>query len=240
MGLLIGPRGSNQKRMEEASGARILIRGRGSYREPMGDPDENDDMHVLLTADSDQAIELAQLEVEKILFNPEEAMNLKREQLRTVAELNGTFREDYDPTSAMGPGTYGPGTYGGGASSHETTVHMDVPKSLVGYIIGRGGETIRDLQANSGARVQVVRETEENVRDDLRIVSISGPDEAIESAKALLQNLINERMNANNASSSMMMGGGGGSSIYGGDAGSSTKVTIPNDKVGLVIGRSGT
>ena len=32
VGLLIGPRGSNQKRMEEDSGAKILIRGKGSSK----------------------------------------------------------------------------------------------------------------------------------------------------------------------------------------------------------------
>lgn len=32
IGLLIGPRGSNQKRMEELSGAKILVRGKGSSR----------------------------------------------------------------------------------------------------------------------------------------------------------------------------------------------------------------
>lgn len=81
-GLLIGPRGSNQKRMEDESGARILIRGKGSSKEPTGDPDEEEELHVLILADSDESIAKAQSAVEEILFNPRQAMKLKQEQLR--------------------------------------------------------------------------------------------------------------------------------------------------------------
>lgn len=82
IGLLIGPRGSNQKRMEDESGAKILIRGKGSSKDPTGDPDENEELHVLITAESDEAIAKAQSAVEDILFNPQQAMKLKQEQLR--------------------------------------------------------------------------------------------------------------------------------------------------------------
>lgn len=82
VGLLIGPRGSNQKRMEDESGAKILIRGKGSSKDPSGDPDDEDELHVLITADSDEAIAKAQSAVEDILFNPQQAMKLKQEQLR--------------------------------------------------------------------------------------------------------------------------------------------------------------
>lgn len=85
MGLLIGPRGSNQKRMEDESGAKILIRGKGSSKDAFGDPDENDELHVLITAESDEAIARAQVSIEEILFNPQQAMKLKQEQLRKYA-----------------------------------------------------------------------------------------------------------------------------------------------------------
>jgi uncharacterized protein YjbJ (UPF0337 family) len=81
-GLLIGPRGSNQKRMEDESGAKILIRGKGSSKDPTGDMDENEELHVLITGDTDEAIAKAQSAVEDILFNPQQAMRLKQEQLR--------------------------------------------------------------------------------------------------------------------------------------------------------------
>ena len=42
-GLLIGPRGATQKQMQEMSGAKIVIRGRGSQKDgapPTGHPDD--------------------------------------------------------------------------------------------------------------------------------------------------------------------------------------------------------
>lgn len=68
--------------MEDESGAKILIRGKGSSKDPTGDPDENEELHVLITAESDEAIAKAQSAVEDILFNPQQAMKLKQEQLR--------------------------------------------------------------------------------------------------------------------------------------------------------------
>jgi hypothetical protein len=68
--------------MEDESGAKILIRGKGSSKDPTGEPDEDEELHVLITGDSDDAIAKAQSAVENILFNPEEAMRLKQMQLR--------------------------------------------------------------------------------------------------------------------------------------------------------------
>lgn len=45
-GLLIGPRGATQKQMQEMSGAKIVIRGRGSQKDgapPTGHPDDEVD-----------------------------------------------------------------------------------------------------------------------------------------------------------------------------------------------------
>ncbi len=51
-----------QKRLEQESGARIVIRGRGSARDnrPGGlgsDPSDNEDLHVLVTADNDESLD---------------------------------------------------------------------------------------------------------------------------------------------------------------------------------------
>ena len=49
---------------------------------------------------------------------------------------------------------------------------MKVPASLVGVIIGRGGETIRALQEKSGAKIEVAREGEGNLGNKNVIVSL--------------------------------------------------------------------
>jgi KH domain len=50
-GLLIGPRGATQKQMQEMSGAKIVIRGRGSQKDgapPTGHPDDEVSSSVVI------------------------------------------------------------------------------------------------------------------------------------------------------------------------------------------------
>ncbi|CAH0516125.1 unnamed protein product [Peronospora belbahrii] len=249
MGLLIGPRGSNQKRMEDDSGARILIRGKGSSKDPTGEPDENEELHVLITADTDEAVAKAQSAVEDILFNPQQAMKLKQEQLRKVAELNGTLNENYGaPRSGegdsylSGASSSAPAHYGPGTDSDSTSFDMRVPRDLVGYIIGRGGETIRDLQMKSGAHIQIVREEEGAPATPDRFVNITGNQDALELAQKLIQNLIDERQQNQGAGGFRERDDRDRMARYGGinpDGTESVELLIPNGRVGLIIGRGG-
>lgn len=53
-GLIIGPKGANQKRLEEKTGCKIIIRGRGSVKE--GQRSEKDDwepLHILVAGDKE-------------------------------------------------------------------------------------------------------------------------------------------------------------------------------------------
>jgi len=104
IGLLIGPRGSTQKDMEKESGAKIAIRGKGSVMEGKGklqNEIDDDDLHILITADTDEAILKASKMVKKLLVPVEEGKNdHKRRQLRKLAEYNGTLRDNaWQPTS---------------------------------------------------------------------------------------------------------------------------------------------
>ncbi|CAM8991235.1 unnamed protein product [Rhodiola kirilowii] len=103
IGLIIGPRGNTQKRMEKETGAKIVIRGKGSVKEGrLGqkrdlkpDPGENEDLHVLVEADTKEALEAAAGMVEKLLQPVDEVLNEhKRQQLRELAALNGTIRDE--------------------------------------------------------------------------------------------------------------------------------------------------
>ncbi|KAF4318819.1 hypothetical protein BBO99_00006904 [Phytophthora kernoviae] len=243
MGLLIGPRGSNQKRMEDESGARILIRGKGSSKDPTGDPDENEELHVLITADTDESVAKAQSAVEDILFNPQQAMKLKQEQLRKVAELNGTLNDNYGgPKSGGDNGQSGAQHYGPG-SDNQTSYDMKVPRDLVGYIIGRGGETIRDLQMKSGAHIQIVREEEGAPQTPDRFVNITGNQESLDLAQKLIQNLLDERQqNQTGGSGLRERDDRDRMARYGGinpDGTESVELLVPNERVGLIIGRGG-
>ncbi|KAL8016985.1 putative K domain-containing protein [Plasmopara halstedii] len=236
MGLLIGPRGSNQKRMEDESGARILIRGKGSSKDPTGDPDENEELHVLITADTDESVAKAQSAVEDILFNPQQAMKLKQEQLRKVAELNGTLNDTYS-----GHENYGSGL-NSSLNNDQSSFDMKVPRDLVGYIIGRGGETIRDLQMKSGAHIQIVREEEGAPQTADRFVNITGNEETLANAQKLIQNLIDERQQNQTAGVFRERDDQDRMARYGGinpDGTESVEILVPNERVGLIIGRGG-
>lgn len=104
IGLIIGPRGNTQKRMERETGAKIVIRGKGSmkegklnqYRKDLKyDPGENEDLHVLVEADNQESLDKAVGMIEKLLVPDDEALNEhKKAQLRELAALNGTIREE--------------------------------------------------------------------------------------------------------------------------------------------------
>ena len=89
--------------MERETGAKIVIRGKGSAKEGRlpqkrdmrPDPGENEELHVLVEADNADSLERAAGMVEKLLVPVDEGLNEhKRAQLRELAALNGTIRDD--------------------------------------------------------------------------------------------------------------------------------------------------
>ncbi|WFD03821.1 hypothetical protein MOBT1_002516 [Malassezia obtusa] len=99
-GLLVGPRGNTLKKMESQSGAKIHIRGRGSVKhgKGAGGPLEEEDMHCIVTADTERqvkhCIKLINEVVSTAASTPETQNDHKRSQLRELAVLNGTLRDD--------------------------------------------------------------------------------------------------------------------------------------------------
>jgi far upstream element-binding protein len=92
-----------------------------------------------------------------------------------------------------GPGGAGPsaGPSQGGHYMANQTVNMPIPMSQVGTIIGRGGETIRAIQANTGARVQISKAGDPSSPE--RDVIIQGNPQQIEAAKAEVTRLLSEK-----------------------------------------------
>ncbi|EQL02348.1 Zinc knuckle domain containing protein [Ophiocordyceps sinensis CO18] len=104
IGLLIGPRGNTLKKMEADSGAKIAIRGKGSVKEGKGRSDaahssnQEEDLHCLIMAESEEKINKAKQLIHNVIETaasiPEGQNELKRNQLRELATLNGTLRDD--------------------------------------------------------------------------------------------------------------------------------------------------
>jgi len=95
VGLIIGPRGLTQKQLEKDTGAKIVIRGKGSVKTGrQSSEEEQDDLHVLISADTAAQIRAAARAVKRLLVPVEEGKNIhKMQQLRQLAEINGTLHD---------------------------------------------------------------------------------------------------------------------------------------------------
>uniref|UniRef100_UPI00358EF9DF protein quaking-B-like isoform X3 n=1 Tax=Myxine glutinosa TaxID=7769 RepID=UPI00358EF9DF len=110
VGRILGPRGLTAKQLETETGAKIMVRGRGSMRDKKkeeqnrGKPNWehlDEDLHVLVTVEDTQnraslRLALATSEVRKLLVPAAEGEdNLKKVQLMELAILNGTYRDSH-------------------------------------------------------------------------------------------------------------------------------------------------
>ena len=89
VGLIIGPLGKTQKRMEKETGAKICLRG----KDKTTNPQKNDeDLHVYIEADNQKSLDAAVGMVEKLLNPIDDAMNEhKRVQLEELATLKANM-----------------------------------------------------------------------------------------------------------------------------------------------------
>ncbi|KAI8715703.1 hypothetical protein NCS52_01078600 [Fusarium sp. LHS14.1] len=141
---------------------------------------------------------------------------------------------------------------GGAAALREGEDHMQimVPDRTVGLIIGRGGETIRDLQERSGCHINIVGESKSV--NGLRPVNLIGTREAAARAKDFIMEIVDSDSRGD-APAAKRMGGGGGGGGGGarhdgpprdmGGAGGPDKINdsiyVPSDAVGMIIGKGG-
>jgi far upstream element-binding protein len=74
-------------------------------------------------------------------------------------------------------------------------VQIKVPNNKVGLIIGRGGETIKNLQSRTGARIQLIPlHLPEGDTSTERTVQMTGSKKQIEAAQELINEVINNEV----------------------------------------------
>ena len=153
------------------------------------------------------------------------------------------------PVAALINPSAGPPPSAGG--DHELlNEQMSVPNGVVGYIIGRGGESISSMQARTGAKVHIQKERDMQPGQGLRIITIQATTkEAIDACRSIIDTMVTERVRNNNNNNGgaygNSTGGSGGTSqearlreaIAAGHA--VVQVEIPDADVGLIIGRGG-
>lgn len=112
IGQILGPRGQSLADINNQSCANITIRGKGSVKEGRAsharghrndtnyatDNDQQEPLHCLIRADSQEKVDHAKKLINEVIEAaacPSEDQNQrKRDQLRQLAVMNGTFRDD--------------------------------------------------------------------------------------------------------------------------------------------------
>ncbi|KNA21144.1 hypothetical protein SOVF_045860 isoform C [Spinacia oleracea] len=118
-------------------------------------------------------------------------------------------------------------SYSGGSGSKK----IEVPNGRVGVIIGKAGDTIKNLQIQSGARIQVTRDSEHDPNLPHRLVELMGNQDQIAKAEQLINEVLAEADSGGPGSVSRRLPGASGSEPC--------VLKVPNNKVGLVIGKGG-
>jgi far upstream element-binding protein len=123
--------------------------------------------------------------------------------------------------------------------SNQSTFQEDykIPDKFVGLIIGKGGEQIVRLQAESGCKVQICQTRPDPVpggpNPPDRLANLSGTRDAIDRAKRIMDDIISKGRMADGGPITLNPYSMGGSSSI------TIDVMLPSAKCGLVIGKGG-
>lgn len=97
---------------------------------------------------------------------------------------------------------------------------MNIESSLVGLIIGRGGETLRRVEQETGARVQFLTNGQDRDSGGERVCNIQGNRAQIAAARRAIETIIAENgPSGGGAGGGPPRGGGGGGGKFSGGAG---------------------
>ncbi|KIW06319.1 uncharacterized protein PV09_02783 [Verruconis gallopava] len=190
IGLLIGPRGNTLKKMETESGAKIAIRGKGSVKEGKGRSDaahasnQEEDLHCLIMADTEDKVnkakELIHQVIETAASIPEGQNELKRNQLRELAALNGTLRDD-ENQACQNCGQIGHRKY-------DCPEKQNFTANIICRVCGNSGHMARDCPDRqrgadwrNGPSSRAVRNPDQDYQALMGSLSGNGPAGAIEA-----------------------------------------------------------
>ncbi|XP_022733059.1 far upstream element-binding protein 1-like isoform X2 [Durio zibethinus] len=115
------------------------------------------------------------------------------------------------------------------------TRKMEVPNAKVGVLIGKAGDTIKYLQYNSGAKIQIMRDADADRDAPTRPVEIIGTLSSITKAEKLIHAVIAEA----DAGGSPSLVARGLATTQAAGAAEQIEIQVPNEKVGIIIGRGG-
>ena len=227
VGLIIGRAGENLRRVEAETGARVQF-------VPAREPGAQRQCTITGTLRQREAA--------------------KREIFSTIEENGGGGGAAFDTRGSSARVSQPPPNRAGssGASAvvpeGETNRQVLVPDKTVGLIIGRGGETIRDIQDRSGCHINIVGENKSI--SGRRPVNLIGSLEAADKAEALIWEIVDSDTRGGQEVSN---GGrrpqetpaypqpppAAAGRGYEDDGKLTESIMVPSEAVGMIIGKGG-
>ncbi|KAJ1325113.1 far upstream element-binding protein [Microdochium nivale] len=229
VGLIIGRQGENLRRVESSTGCRVQF-----------------------VPPTDKSAPFRQCKIS----GPRAARTDAAAQINRIVEDSGMgalARSGMNQAVGRG-GPPAPGPEAPVPQEGEDCMQIMVPDRTVGLIIGRGGETIRDLQERSGCHINIVAENKSV--NGLRPVNLIGSHEATTQAKELILEIVESDSRNDGGPKGgrpprtepgrEQQGGYGGGGFGGGSGGGggggdkiNDRIFVPSDAVGMIIGKGG-
>ncbi|KNB42875.1 hypothetical protein JH06_3357 [Blastocystis sp. subtype 4] len=171
--------------------------------------------HVLISAGNEDTMKDAESRINEVFTQPDLARRLVQQ-----------FSRSTDAPTAN-PVVAAIGTiYDQNDIAESVTETIQVPFSVVGLIIGRKGDNLHHLQEMFSVQLRIQRDNEVTDGSVMRDVTIRGRQELVEKAKEAINTIV--QTGRSDIISSLQSSRDG-----------FEKMPVPNDRVGLVIGRHG-
>ena len=155
IGLIIGPRGNTQKRMQRETNTRIAIRGKGcipkgnANREPNTDYAEDEDLHVTITGDTDEEVDRAAAMVRAAA--QARGRDLQRAQARAAARARAHQWHAARHRGHAVPRLRQAGAHAGNCPEKDVASYRADVALVTCAICGDGGHPTRDCPMRNNA-----------------------------------------------------------------------------------------
>jgi len=199
-----------------AAQAQFTLAGRGSSLEPPPPGMPQQPLHVIVEGDTESAATHAEGLLEGLLQQARTAEVLAEDTEDLSQALTKTTTDSTTTTLTYKPASVAQliGQAGISGETNWMDDTLQVPQSAVGFLIGRGGETISSIQIRTGAKMQIDKQG----HGAMRTVQLSAPnEESMEKIKALIQGMVKDKIGNANL----------------------VLVNVPDAHVGLIIGKQG-
>ena len=255
VGLIIGRGGETLRRVEQETGARVQFLTGADHRDTPERLCNIIGTRQQISAARQQILQIIEDNAKGSGSNTGGSGGPPKRSAPSVSSHQPPLRDggSYYPNQGNHRDTYDPRN-----DNPEDSLQIMVPDRTVGLIIGRGGETIRDLQERSGCHINIVGE--QKSVNGLRPVNLIGSAESAKRAKDLIMEIVDSDIRsqatpggsppgppgssgggARDRGHGSVQGGYNDGGNHGGGQRNGDKVTetirVPIDAVGMIIGK---